>query len=64
MADYPVSIELVRRKLLEMRDGMEPNAIAVLNMALSKLEGFPAMDQQAQKILLPNPAREHVGQGD
>ena len=44
MADYPVSIDLVRRKLLEMRDGMEPTAIAVLNMALSKLEGFPAMD--------------------
>ena len=44
MADYPVSIDLVRRKLLEMRDGMEPDAIAVLNMALSKLEGFPAMD--------------------
>ena len=44
MADYPVSIDLVRRKLLEMRDGMEPDAIAVLNMALTKLEGFPAMD--------------------
>lgn len=44
MADYPVSIDLVRRKLLEMRDGMEPTAIAVLNMAISKLEGFPAMD--------------------
>jgi len=44
MADYPVSIELVRRKLLEMRDGMEPTAIAVLNMAISKLEGFPVMD--------------------
>lgn len=44
MADYPVSIDRVRRELLEMRDGMEPDAIAVLNMALSKLEGLPAMD--------------------
>lgn len=44
MADYPVSIDLVRRKLLEMRDGMEPTAKHVLNMALTKLEGLPAMD--------------------
>ena len=44
MADYPVSIELVRRKLLEMRDVMDPYAKYVLDMAISKLEGFPAMD--------------------
>lgn len=44
MADYPVSIELVRRKLIEMRDVMDPYAKYVLDMAISKLEGFPAMD--------------------
>jgi hypothetical protein len=43
MADYPVSKELVIRKLLEMRDGMAPYAKLVLDMALTKLQGLPAM---------------------
>lgn len=44
MADYPVSIDRVRRELLEMRDGMAPYAKEVLDMALTKLQGFPQMD--------------------
>lgn len=43
MADYPVSIELVRRKLLDLRDAIGPTGIAVLNMAMQQLEGLPAM---------------------
>lgn len=44
MADYPVSIDRVRRKLLDLRDAIGQTGKTVLNMALSQLEGFPPMD--------------------
>lgn len=51
MADYPVSIDRVRRELLEMREGMELYAKCVLNMVLTKLEGFPPMDLDAVPVV-------------
>ena len=46
MADYPVSIEAVRKMLIDLRSslGNERYISIGLTMALGKLEGFPPMD--------------------
>lgn len=45
MADYPVSIEKVRKALVELRDSLGERYISIgLSMALAKLEGFTPMD--------------------
>lgn len=45
MADYPISKEAVIRELLNLRDRLGgPFAKEVMDMALTRLEGFPQMD--------------------
>lgn len=45
MADYPVSIDRVRRELIKLRDEFRvPFAKDVVNMSIARLEGFPQMD--------------------
>lgn len=45
MADYPVSIEKVRKALVELRDSLGESYICTgFDMALARLEGFPPMD--------------------
>lgn len=45
MDDYPISKEAAVRELINLRDRLGgPIAKEVLNMALSRLEGFPQMD--------------------